>query len=149
MERLNMGIAARKTNSITHQIPTSFLGLQKKFFILRPIHKKSDYQNAIAVAEELSTHNDLTAEQADYREMLTKILADYETRQIETSKYSPVEMLKFLVEENQMSSSDLGRILGNRTLGSAILRGERKLSKTHIVKLAKHFSVNPALFLDE
>ena len=29
---------------------------------------------------------------------------------------------------------------------SVILRGERQVSKAHIMKLAKHFSVSPALF---
>jgi len=145
MEGLNMGFAAKKLNN--GRIPTSFLGLQKSFFMLRPIHKKSDYQNAVAVAAELAWREDLTCEQADYLEILTKIIADYEEKHITMSKHSPQEILKFLVKENQMSGSDLGRILGNRTLGPALLRGQRALSKSHIKKLAEYFSVSPALFL--
>ena len=67
-------------------------------------------------------------------------------KHFETSKHSPQEILEFLAEENGMSGSDLGRILGSRTLGPALLRGQRSLSKTHIKKLADHFSVSPALF---
>ena len=85
-------------------------------------------------------------EQADYLEVLTKVIADYEEKHFEMSKRSPQEILKFLVEENGLSGSEMGRILGNRTLGPALLRGQRSLSKTHIKKLAKHFSVSPALF---
>ena len=114
--------------------------------LLRPIHKKSDYQKALNVAAELASREDLTSEQADYLEILTKIIADYEEKHIKMSKHTPREILKFLVEENQMSGSDLGRILGSRTLGPALLRGQRKLSKTHIKKLAEYFSVSPALF---
>ena len=128
------------------RIPTTLLGLQKKFFVLRPIRNKSDYQKALDVATELSSRTDLTSEQADYLEILTKVIADYEDKHFKMTKHSPREILEFLVEENQMSGSDLGRILGNRTLGPALLRGERSLSKTHIKKLAKHFSVSPALF---
>ena len=146
MEGLNMGIAAQKINNHHGRIPTSFLGLQKSFFMLRPIHKKSDYQNAFAVAAELASRDDLTSEQADYLEILTKIIADYEEEHIKMSKHSSKEILEFLVEENQMSGSDLGRILGNRTLGPALLRGQRSLSKSHIKKLAEYFSVSPALF---
>lgn len=145
MEGLNMGLAAKKLNN--GRIPASFLGLQKSLFMLRPIHKKSDYQNAVAVAAELAWREDLTDEQADYLEILTKIIADYEEKHIKMSKHSPQEILKFLVEENQMSGSDLGRILGNRTLGPALLRGQRTLSKSHIKKLSEYFSVSPALFL--
>jgi antitoxin component HigA of HigAB toxin-antitoxin module len=46
-----------------------------------------------------------------------------------------------------MTASDLGRLLGNRTLGAAILAGRRALSKTHIKKPAEHFGVEPGLFL--
>jgi len=51
------------------------------------------------------------------------------------------------LEENNMSGSDLGRLLGNRTLGSALLSGKRKLSKTHIKILAERFRVDASLFL--
>ncbi|MCK4820456.1 hypothetical protein KA005_32125, partial [bacterium] len=110
------------------------------------IHNKGDYQDALAVAAELASRTDLNSEQADYLEVLTKVIADYEEKHFEMSKHSPQEILKFLVEENQMTGSDLGRLLGNRTLGPALLRGQRSLSKTHIKKLADHFSVSPALF---
>ena len=141
-----MGLVAQQINNHTNRIPTTLIGLQKRFFVLRPIHKKSDYKNALTVAKELSSRTDLNSEQADYLEILTKIIADYEQKHIEMSKHSPQEILKFLVEENQMSGSDLGHILGNRTLGPALLRGKRTLSKTHIKKLAEYFSVSPALF---
>ena len=140
-----MGLTKQKIDH-TDRIPTTFLGLQKRFLVLRPIHDESDYQNAFEVATELSSRTGLTAEQADYLEVLTTLIADYEQKNIDMSKHSPQEILKFLAEENGMSGSDLGRILGSRTLGPALLRGRRSLSKTHIKKLADHFSVSPALF---
>jgi len=141
-----MSLKVQQVNNHTGRIPTTLLGLQKRFFVLRPIHNKVDYNDALAVAAGLSSRADLTSEQADYLEVLTKVIADYEEKHFEMSKHSPREILEFLVEENEMSGSDLGRILGSRTLGPALLRGERSLSKTHIKKLASHFSVSPALF---
>ena len=141
-----MSLAGQQKANHTGRIPTTFLGLQKRYVILRPVHKKADYQNALSVAAELSSRHDLTDEQTDYLEVLTKLIADYEEKHFEMSKHSPQEILKFLAEENGMSGSDLGRILGSRTLGSALLRGQRSLSKTHIKKLADYFSVSPALF---
>ena len=128
-------------------IPDDSLDLQKRLFGLRPIHNKTDYRKAVKVAAMIASLDNLTSEQSDYLEILTKIIADYEEKHFEMSKHDPQEILKYLVEENKMNSSDLGRILGNRTLGSALLRGERSLSKTHIKKLAVYFSVSPALFL--
>ncbi len=141
-----MSITKQKTNNHVRQTSNGFLDLQERFFMLCPIHKKSDYQKAFNVATELASKDNLTSEQADYLEILTIIIADYEEKHIKMSKHSPQEILKFLVEENQMSGSDLGRVLGSRTLGPALLRGERTLSKTHIKKLAEYFSVSPALF---
>ena len=138
-----MGLTKQKIDH-TDRIPTTFLGLQKRFLVLRPIHEESDYQNALEVATELSSRTGLTTEQADYLEVLTSLIADYEEKHLEMSKHSPQEILKFLAEENGMSGSDLGRILGSRTLGPALLRGQRSLSKTHIKKLADHFSVSAA-----
>jgi hypothetical protein len=45
-----------------------------------------------------------------------------------------------------MSASDLGRLLGTRTLGAAILRGERKISRANARVLGDYFKVKPALF---
>ena len=148
MERINMGITTEQVNNHTAHIPADSLDLQREYFELRPIHNKTDYQKALSVAEEISSLATLTSGQNDYLEILTKIIADYEEKHFEMSKHTPRELLKFLVEENQMSGSDLGRILGNRTLGPALLRGQRSLSKTNIKKLADYFSVNPALFLE-
>ena len=41
-----------------------------------------------------------------------------------------------------MTASDLGRLLGNRQLGSADPRCQRQLSKEHVLKLADHFKVS-------
>ncbi len=143
-----MSTITQQVNNHTVHIPDDSLDLQKRFFELRPIRNKIDYRKAVSVAAMISSLDNLTSEQNDYLEILTKIIADYEEKHFEMSKHTPQEILKFLVEENQMSGSDLGRILGNRTLGPVLLRGERSLSKTHIKKLANHFSVSPALFLE-
>jgi len=145
VEGLKMGLTRQKIDH-TDRIPTTFLGLQKRFLVLRPIHEQADYQKALEIATELASRADLTADQADYLEVLTTLIADYEQKNLDLSKHSPQEILKFLAEENGMSGSDLGRVLGSRTLGPALLRGRRSLSKTHIKKLADHFAVSPALF---
>ena len=50
--------------------------------------------------------------------------------------------------EHEMSAADPGKILGERTLGSKILRGQRKLGVTYAKILAKHFAVDIGLFVD-
>ena len=143
-----MGTTLTQTNEFSSQLPKSLIDLQKKLFILRPIHNKTQYKKAMAVATDLSSRPKLTRDQTDYLEVLTDVISRYEENQIQMDKHSPIEILKFLVEENNMSGSELGRILGNRTLGPAILRGDRSLSKANIRRLADHFSVNPSIFIE-
>jgi antitoxin component HigA of HigAB toxin-antitoxin module len=137
----------RQTSTVTRNIPVSFLGLQKKFLQLRPIHSKAEYTEALNIASDLASRKDLNHAQADYLRVLTHNIKAYEDEHFESGKHTPCEILRFLVSENRMSGSDLGRVLGHRTLGPKILNGERQLSKRHIKVLAEYFSVDPSLFL--
>ena len=87
-------------------------------------------------------------DQDDYLETLSAVIGDYEDRSCQMpTDHDPVDNLKFLLEENEMSASDLGRLLGDRSLGSRLLNGERSLSKNHIKVLSEHFRVSPAAFI--
>ena len=137
----------KQINNSKTPIPVTFLGLQKKVLMLRPIHSKSGYNKALKVASDLASRTALTREQAEYLEVLTENIKAYESKRFVARKHSPLEILKFLVSENGMNGSDLGRVLGLRTLGPKILNGERGLSKTHIKKIAYYFSFVSGFFL--
>src|SRR3982750_93606 len=71
-----------------------------------------------------------TRDQEDYLETLSTLIEKYEAERaaIDTSGLTPAEMLRYLMRGREMSASDLGRLLGERSLGPAILRGDRELS---------------------
>ena len=48
-----------------------------------------------------------------------------------------------------MSESDLGRLMGKRSLGNAVLSGRRAASKSHIRILADYFKVMPICFCEQ
>lgn len=114
----------------------------------RPIHDDIDLTNATEMIDRLAGF-DLNTDQEDYLEALSTFVEAYEADRfpIDDSRITPLEALKTLLDEHGMTASDLGRLLGNRTLGAAILAGRRNLSKAHIKKLAGHFKVEPGLFL--
>jgi HTH-type transcriptional regulator/antitoxin HigA len=114
----------------------------------RPLHDDVDLANASEMIDRLAGF-DLNADQEDYLEALSTFVEAYEAERfpIDDSRISPLDALKTLLGEHGMNASDLGRLLGNRTLGAAILAGRRNLSKAHIKKLAEHFKVEPGLFL--
>ncbi len=115
----------------------------------RAIHDDIDLANVAEIVDRLAVLEHPSKDQADYLETLSTLVAAYEDARhpIDVSRLGPLETLRFLLQERGLSASDLGRILGQRQLGSAILRGRRQLSKTHIRKLAAHFGVSPGVFL--
>lgn len=115
----------------------------------RPIQDQADYDNAIEAVAALIAVPRPTRPQRDYLETLTILVEAYEKKHhaINTSKVRGLDAMKFLLDENDMTGSDLGRLLGKRQIGWAILNGKRELSKAHIRKLADRFKVDPGLFL--
>jgi HTH-type transcriptional regulator/antitoxin HigA len=120
-----------------------------QFHPLRPIQDGVDLDNAMEIVDALAVLRKRTKDQEDYLESLSILIEKYEKDQntIDASDVSVIDVLRNLMEGREMNASDLGRLLGNRELGAAILRGDRQLSKANILKLAKHFAVSPALFL--
>lgn len=115
----------------------------------RAIHDESDYENTQVIIDRLTSIPKLTKGQAEYLDTLTVLLETYEQEHhpIEDSDITGIDAVKYLLEQNDMTPSDLGRLLGDRALGSRILSGERELSKEHIRKLCRRFKVSADLFL--
>lgn len=113
------------------------------------IRDETDYDNVIEFMDKLLARPKLTKGQTEYFETWTVLIGAYEDEHhaIDTSHCRGLDALKYLLEQNHMTASDLGNLLGNRSLGSKILRGERELSKTHLRILADRFKVDAGLFL--
>ena len=111
------------------------------------IHDDVAYDNTQEIVDTLTNLSKLSAGQEKYLETLSILMAKYEeaTERI-GENVTPLDALRHLMDEHQMSASDLGRLLGERSLGSKVLSGNRSLSKSHISKLAAYFGVSPELF---
>ena len=129
------------------RLPKTYAGLVA-LLPPRPIHDDVDLANATEIIDRLAGF-DLNEDQEDYLEAISTFVEAYEAERfpIDDSRITPLDALKTLLAEHEMTASDLGRLLGNRTLGAAILAGRRGLSKTHIKTLAERFKVEPGLFL--
>lgn len=121
------------------------------WFPLKPIAGEAHLREAHAVIESLAVIEEhrLTPGQADYLYALSELVWVYEQAHhaIADAGTDAIETLQYLMDESGMNASDLGRLLDNRQLGSAILRRERDLSKSHVIKLCEHFKVSADLFL--
>lgn len=114
----------------------------------RAIQDEVHYDNTIEMLDRLTSLPRMTKGQEQYLETLSVLVQAYENEHhaIPDSQ-SPIRVLKHLLDSNGMNASQLGRLLGNRSLGSKVLQGDRELSKTHMRILAQRFKVSPAVFM--
>ena len=118
---------------------------------LRPLRSEREYDAALTVLDALAVRPEgfLNTGEQDYLDTLTMLVEAYDREHddVAVEGRDPLAVLKYLMEESGMTQAKLGRLLGNRAMASLILNGHRQLSKSHIRKLADHFKVSPALFL--
>jgi HTH-type transcriptional regulator/antitoxin HigA len=134
------------TLAFTH-LPKTYSGLVA-LHMPRPIHDKVAYDNAVEIVHALAGHK-LNHDQDDYLAIMAKLVEDYENENVPVPKpIKGIEALKFLLEENGLTATDLGDLIGvNRSVAYRILKGARNLTADHIKKLAARFVVSADLFL--
>ena len=120
-----------------------------RLYLPRPIHDEAEDAEATAMMNALAVFTRLNAEQRDYLDVLTEFVDEFDKgRKTRWPKVSGLDALKYLLEERGMSAADLSRILeSSRNLGAMILRGERKMTLSHVRTLSKYFGVSADLFL--
>ena len=126
-----------------------YMALVKRFQ-LRPIRDEAQHKAAIEMVRELAIgYENLGLDEMDYFDGLSQFVADYEAQhhKMDLSHLTPLDVLKFLMAENQMSTADLGRVLGSRSAASMVLSGERELSKAYIRLLSDRFGIDAGLLL--
>jgi len=84
---------------------------------------------------------------ADLAEALSVFIEAYDNVHYSMPTLGPREMLRFLMEQNDLNQSDLPE-LGSQGVVSEILSGKRSLNVRQISSLAKRFNVSPGVFLE-
>lgn len=139
------------TTTTKAKLPIPRSGWASKF-PPRPIRSQAAHKAAqdeiMRIARRMDAGKADKAER-DALEVLKLLVVDYEKRRFGEAPGggNPLERLRYLLEESGLTASDLGRLLGDRALGSRILSGERELSKAHIRRLAEHFRLDPGYFI--
>jgi HTH-type transcriptional regulator/antitoxin HigA len=100
----------------------------------------------LAVLDKLASKERPTSEEEKYAEVLIMLIEAYEEEHHAIPEASPVEVLRALMEANDLRQKDLAPILGTESIVSEVLRGKRELNKGQIEKLSKRFHVSPAVF---
>ncbi len=116
-----------------------------ELYPLRVIKNQNDYKEALKSME--AVFDEETGPMADYAETLVILIEHYEENNFPVEKKQGVEVLKFLMEQNDLKQKDLVGILGGKSTVSEIFNEKRPLNLQHIRVLADKFHVKPATFV--
>ena len=116
--------------------------------MLKPIKNKRQYEDALVRVYDLMQKN-IRAESkdSDELEILSILIKEYELQHYPVSNPSPLEAIKFRLEQMGMSEAELSDILGHRSRKSEILSGKRKLNLSMIRKLSERLHIPAAVLI--
>lgn len=113
--------------------------------MLKVIKTEAEYELALEKAYALMQKDIvLNSKEADELDLLTLLIEHYEAAHYSISPPSPIEAIKFRLEQLGKSESELSKILGARSRQSEILSGKRKLSLSMIRKLHEVLNIPAA-----
>lgn len=101
---------------------------------IEPIRDDIGHTRALKRLDELWNSEPGTTE-AQEAELLTILIDDYENKHHAIPAPDPVETLKFMLDQEQITKAELAEYLGGPSKVSEVLSGERALSLTMIRKL--------------
>jgi len=138
------------------KLEASFLSFFETAHRVIEIETEEDYEFALDLVEHLMTKAedregeptlrmiDMIADAIDKYENSLENVSNY-IQEVET--FDPgVSTLRVLIDQHNLSYSDLKEEIGSKSLVSQILSGSKNLTRKHIANLTKRFSISPELF---
>ncbi len=111
------------------------------------IRTEADYNKAIGMLNRLldEVGNNEAHPLFNFFEVLGTIIESYEEDHVKIPDVPAREVLKYLMEEHNLTQHDLSEI-GSQGVVSEILSGKREINTRQIKFLSKRFGVSPAVF---
>ena len=115
---------------------------------IRPIRTDKDHQDALVEIDRLWGAS-IGSVDGDRLDVLATLVERYETTRWPMQSQPPVAVLKFMMEQNGHTQTDLANLLGSRSRASEILNGKRDLSLDNIRRLAKAWRIPAGALLGD
>jgi HTH-type transcriptional regulator/antitoxin HigA len=112
----------------------------------RLIHSDAELAEYTEVLFELTAKANPMPEEEEAIELMTLLVERYEAERFPVPEAEPLDVLKFLLEQNSLSQRDIASELGSESTVSLVLSGKRQLNRDHIARLSRRFNVSPAVF---
>jgi HTH-type transcriptional regulator/antitoxin HigA len=112
----------------------------------RLIHSDAELAEYTEALFELTAKPDPSPEEEEAIELMTLLVERYESERFPVPNAEPVDVLRFLLEQNSLSQRAIAAELGSESTVSLVLSGKRQLNRDHIARLSQRFGVSPAVF---
>jgi antitoxin component HigA of HigAB toxin-antitoxin module len=117
-------------------------------FPLKKIRNDAQHERAEAMVSRLM-RTKLDSGASEYLGALIILVNSYEDEQHCVEDWaSPQDAMRAVMEANQLSQADIGRIIGSESAVSMFLKGSRGLSKVQIKLLSARFRIDPTVFMN-
>jgi HTH-type transcriptional regulator/antitoxin HigA len=113
----------------------------------RVIRNEAELKEYTDALFDLTSKSKPNRAEQDAIELLSLLIERYESERYVLPEASPLQVLRFLMDQHGMTQQDLRAEIGSESLVSLVLSGKRNLTIPHIRALAKRFGVPAAVFL--
>ena len=113
---------------------------------LKPVKTKADYKRALKTIDELWSAKPNTPE-GNALEVVTILVEAYEKEHYPIAPPSPIEAIRFRMEQGGLRRVDLAPFLGGRNRVTEILNGRRRLTVKMIKQLYEGLGIPPESLL--
>lgn len=113
---------------------------------VKPIRSEEDYDEVMAHIDRLIDSQPNTPE-FDLLEVLSILADDYENKHHPILPLSPLEAIKYQMEERGLTQQDVAPLFGGKNRVSEVLNGKRSLTLKMVRDISKHLNIPPAVLL--
>ncbi|MGE8351307.1 MAG: helix-turn-helix domain-containing protein [Pseudomonas protegens] len=109
---------------------------------IRPIHTDQDYRAALkSVSPLFDNEPQPGTPEGDYFDVMITLIEAYEAKQFPLDLPTPIEAIKFRMEQSGLSAADLAPAIGRTNRVYEVLNGKRALTLPMIWKLHQLFGI--------
>ena len=112
----------------------------------RPIKSEEEVLAVQEIIDSLIDRAPLTPDEEDYVDLLGTLVYEYEQALEPIPDIYGVDLLKVLIEDNDLRQKDLVSIFKTESIVSDVLNNRRNLTTRHIQELAEFFHISPSVF---
>jgi HTH-type transcriptional regulator/antitoxin HigA len=113
----------------------------------RVIHNDEELRAYTDALFNLTALVETTPEQDEAIELLTLLVTSYEEKHYPIPKATPVEVVRFLMDQHDLKNKDMVPEFGTNSAVSMFLSGQRRLTVPQIQALSARFRLSTDVFM--